>query len=296
MDGTATTTLHCVDGFKILNLNKLTTTLSQEYSGWAVASLMAAAGFVSADYSASNGQTLVLAQVLQETSALQALQNIVDAENGLAFFRGDGVLEYQNRHYRLLTTASNTSQATFGDSGVELAYEELKPSYDDTQIWNEVRITPSGSTVQSASDATSQLQYGKRTLPKTLIIADASGVGGPTEEEEAAQAAAWLLANYKNPALRFVSITIAGAAAPTTHWTQILNRTISDRITVVKRPPGGGAAISQDCLIESVEHSIGRNIDDWRTTWQLSPASATAYWVMDNTILSVLDSTTRLAY
>ena len=297
LDGTATTAIRCVDGFKVLNLNKLTTTLPSEYSGWAVASLMVAAGFLSADYSAIGGQTKVLAQTLNETPALQRLQDIVDAENGLAFFRGDGVLEFQNRHYRLIQSIANTSQATFGDGGSsELGYTDLQPSYDDVSIWNEVRITPLGSTVQVASDATSQLQYGKRTLPKTLIIADASGAGGPTETDEAASAAAWLLANYKDPALRFVSITIAGASVPATHWYQVLNRTISERITVVKRPPGGGAAISQECYIESVEHRIGGYVDEWHTTWQLSPASALTYWVMDNATLSIMDSTTRLAY
>ncbi len=297
LDGTANITLHCVDGFKLFNLNQLNTTLAQEYSGDAINTMLTLIGWPAGDRAVSNGQTLITGNVLTDTPVLQRLQDIANTENGLVFVRGDGALVFQNRHYRLTTSASVTSQATFGDSGVELPYVELKPSYDDNQIWNDVRVTAAGGTEQTASDSTSQTAYGKRTLSKSgLIIADASGGGGSTPDEEAANAAAWLLAIYKEPALRFTSLTIQGHAAPATLWTQILNRTISDHITVLKRPPGGGAAISQECFIESVEHQIGANIEDWRTTWQLSPTSSLTYWILDSATLSVLDSTTRLAY
>lgn len=298
LDGTATVTLRCVDGFKILNLNKLSVTLPQEYSGWATATLLSAAGWPAADTSAANGQTLVLGATLSGTAALQRLQDIVDAENGLAFIRGDGVLVFQNRHNRLTAAASTSSQGTFGDSGGELPYVALTPSFDDSQIWNEVIVTASGGTPQTASDATSQSSYGKRTLsPSGLIIADASGTGGSTADAEASGAAAWLLANYKDPALRFTSVQIAGHSDPANLWPHVLDRTISDRITVKRRPPGGGAALSAECFIESVEHrDIAPNVEFWTTTWQLSPASALTYWVLDSTTLSVLDSTTRLAY
>jgi hypothetical protein len=301
LDGTATASLNCVDGFKLLNLNKLSLALVSEFSGWATATLMAAAGWAAADYSASAGYTLITANTLVETPALQRLQDIVDAENGLAFIRGDGVLEFQNRYYRLLTTASNTSQGTFGDGGgAELPYTALKPSYDDSEIWNEVRITAAGGTTQISSDATSQDAYGKRTLSKSgLIIGDASGLGGATADAECASASAYLLSNYKDPLLRFLQITIAGHTLPGTLWGHVLNRTISDRITVKRRPPGGGAAISQECFIEAVEHHVGGDVEFWTTTWQLSPASvgsAGSYWVLDSITLSVLDSTTRLAY
>jgi hypothetical protein len=297
LDGTANITLHCVDGFKLFNLNKLNTTLAQEFSGDAVNTLLTFIGWPAGDRSVSSGQSLITVNTLTGTTVLQRLQDITDAENGVIFIRGDGALVFQNRHYRLTTAASTTSQATFGDSGVELPYSDLQPSYDDSQIWNDVRVTAAGGTEQTASDSTSQTTYGQRTLSKSgLILADASGFGGATANEEAANAAGWLLAIYKDPALRFTSLTIRGVATPATLWLQILNRTISDRITVLKRPPGGGAAISQECFIESVEHQIGENVDDWRTTWQLSPTSALTYWILDSTTLSVLDSTTRLAY
>jgi hypothetical protein len=169
------------------------------------------------------------------------------------------------------------------------------PSYDDSQIWNDVRVTADGGTVQTASDATSQAAYFKRTLAKSgLWIGDASGIGGATPDEEASNAAQWHLANYKDPALRFKSVTVAGASGDSV-WTQMLSREISNRITVVRRPPGGGAAISAEVFIEAVEHRIGGNIIDWRTTWQLSPASSLTYLTLDHATLGVIDAN-RLAY
>lgn len=299
LDGSATTTLQCVDGFKILNLIKLTTTLPSEFSGWAAATVLSTAGWPAGDTSATGAgsNTFVQAQVMAETPALQRLQDIVDAENGLAYIRGDGVLVYQNRHWRYENSTSVTSQATIGDGVGELPYTKLELSYDDSQIWNDVRITPTGGTVQTASDSTSQSIYAKRTLARTLIIGDASGVGGNTQAVEAKSAAQYLLANYKEPALRATSASVRPVSDATgALWTQILNRTLSDRITTTKRPPGGGAAITGDYFIEAIEHRIGNVAEDWETTWQLSPANAQAFWIMQNATFGLLDSTTRLAY
>jgi len=291
LDGTANVTIHCVDGFKFFNLVKLNTTLSSEFSGWATASLMTEIGWPSGDTSASGGKTIIAGDTLSDTSALERLLAIVEAEQGLAFIRGDGVLEFQNRHYRLVQSVSTTSQATFGDGGgSELPYSELTPSYDDTWIWNEIRVTPDGGSTQTAEDTTSQDAYFRRTLVKSgLIIGDASGVGGSTPDAEAADMAAWLLWRYKEPALRFKSLTVAGATSSSL-WTQMLNRTLSHRITVVKRPPGGGSALSAECFIEAVEHRIGRNNgEDWTTTWQLSPATSLSFFILDHTTLGRLD-------
>jgi len=226
-----------------------------------------------------------------------ATEIVPDQRAHLVHHRGDGVLVYQNRHWRYENSTSVTSQATIGDGVGELPYTKLELSYDDSQIWNDVRITPTGGTVQTASDSTSQSTYAKRTLARTLIIGDASGVGGNTQAVEAKSAAQYLLANYKEPALRATSASVRPVSDATgALWTQILNRALSDRITTTKRPPGGGAAITGDYFIEAIEHRIGNVAEDWETTWQLSPANAQAFWIMQNATFGLLDSTTRLAY
>src|SRR5207244_822444 len=98
----------------------------------------------------------------------------------------------------------------------------LDPAYDDTQLYNDIHVTGLGGTEQVASDATSQTAYFKRTLTKTgLVVADASGYGGNTVDNEAAALASYLLYIYKDPALRFSSMTLLGNYSDTL-WFQML--------------------------------------------------------------------------
>ncbi len=109
----------------------------------------------------------------------------------------------------------------------------------------------------------------------------------------------WLLAQYKDPTLRFDSINLEGGASDSL-WPQMLGRTISNRITVKRRPPPSGSTVlSRECWIEAVEHRIP-NITAtylrWQTKWQLSEATAHGWWLLDDTTYSVLDSTTVPAF
>jgi hypothetical protein len=255
-------------------------------------------GWPAGDRALSLGQTSIDAFTATNKPLLQHFQDIVEAENGLLYMRGDGVVVFQNRHYRLTTSASTTSQGTFGDGGgSELPYQSVSPSYDDAQIWNDVRVTAATGTEQAASDSTSQSAYFTRTLVKSgLLIGDASGVGGNTPDNEAAGLAGWLLATYKDPVLRFDRIDLDGAVSDSL-WPHMLGRDISDRITVKRRPPpSGSTTISQECWIEAVEHritDITASFLRWQTAWQLSPANAAGWWILDT---GALDSTTRLAH
>ncbi|MGH7868925.1 MAG: hypothetical protein ACREP9_15140, partial [Candidatus Dormibacteraceae bacterium] len=77
---------------------------------------------------------------------------------------------------------------------------------------------------------------------------------------------------YAQPGQRFDSMTIT----PLTHdglWQQAFGRTFSERITINRRPPGGGSLLSQDCWIEHADWNIPMAGDPWTLTWQLSPAS-----------------------
>jgi hypothetical protein len=95
--------------------------------------------------------------------------------------------------------------------------------------------------------------------------------------------------------LRFDSITIE-PLEDVNLWVQVLTREISDRITVIRRPSGGGPAIQQDCHIERVTHEWDAETGAWQTTWMLSPASQSSFWILGDPVFGLLGSTTRLAY
>ena len=63
----------------------------------------------------------------------------------------DGKTIFQDRYYR--QTNSLLSAASFDDTAAAtLPWLSVTSVYDDTQIWNEVRITRTGGTEQVATD------------------------------------------------------------------------------------------------------------------------------------------------
>lgn len=290
----STVTIRCVDGFKYFANALLTLTVPSTGSGWQIKSRVSDLGFdgllvnlswPNADQSVNAGDSTLQGWTITNGNVLQQLQLIADSENGYLMMTKDGKLFFRERHFRLTNHDSIVSTGTYGDGGgSELPYLELIASFDDTLIVNDIHVTRLGGVEQVAQDATSQARYFKRSLSKTGLLI--------TTDNEAADAAYWLLAQYKDAVLRFRRMTIAGPMSDTL-WGHVLGRDISHRVTVIKRPTGGGT-ITQDCFIEGVEHQISR--DDWLTSFDLSPASSQAFWVLDDPILSILDSTTRPVY
>lgn len=284
----STVQISCVDGFRYFGSVETTLTVGSAFSGQQIkgtGTILDNLSWPTADQNVNGGDSLLQGWTITNGNVLQQLQLIVDSENGYLFMATDGKIFYRERHHRLTSADSTNVRGTFGDGGgSELPYVDLVPSFDDSNIYNDIHITRAGGTEQVAQDATSQARYFKRSLTKTGLLI--------TTDNEANDAANWLLGQYKDVALRFKRMTIAGPMNDSL-WTQVLGRDISHRITVIRRPPGSGT-ITQDCFIEGVEHTISR--EDWLTSWDLSPASSQAYWVLDDPILSILDSTTRLVY
>src|SRR5262249_40648908 len=103
------------------------------------------------------------------TPALQHFQNAADVENGLFFMGAGGKATFHNRYY--LQTNSPTSQGTFDDvAGAALPWLSVTSSYDDSQIWNEARVTRTGGVEQVATDSASQAAYFTRTLVRNLPL------------------------------------------------------------------------------------------------------------------------------
>jgi len=256
--------------------------LSTEYINHAIGTILTLIGWPAADTFLENAQSQVPTGPYLNQNPLQLIQSLTEAENGLFYVQGDGVLHFQDRHWRIRNA---TSWGTFGNGVGELPYIDASLSYDETLIYNDVRVQRIGGALQEAIDTASQASYGPRLLPKSGIL-----LGSDLEALGLAQ---WLLLRYSTPTLRMPQIALNGDLAPTTLWPQLLGRDISDKITAIVRPVGGGT-ITKTARIEAMQHTIG--LDAWRTTWQLSMAGEDQYWKLDDSALSVLGTTTRLAY
>ena len=278
-------TVQCLDLLNNMARNLLNNAGdAQELSGTRIGNVLDEIGWPAADRALDAGQTTVIATGAQANiNPLSHLFTVQESEFGILFIRGDGYVVFQDRHARLKGSYI-ASQATFGDDPTEQTYVDLVPDMDAKSILNDVRITRSGGVEQTASDATSQSDYGKRSLARSglLMISDA----------EADSQADYILSLYKDAALRVKAISIRPQGDPGNLWPKVLGYDISTRITLVLSPAG----ISKDYHIEGISHRASAPEGTWETRWELSDATSQVYWTVDWLPGSLLGSGTRVAY
>ena len=230
------------------------------------------------------GQTTLQATgALADFNALSHLRKVQESELGYLFIDGAGEAVFHDRHARLVAPYT-VSQAVFGDDADENRYKFIGPSYDDSYIYNDIRITRTGGVQQSAADVTSQGDYGKRTFTRTGLLM--------TLDTEAQSMANYLKGRYKDPALRATQVQITPNADPFNLWPKALGYDIGTRITVRLNQ----ASIDEDYNIEQIIHDYDARADKWRTTWQLSNANNQTYWALNVAGFSEIGETTKLCY
>lgn len=259
-------------------------TYPSQLSSARVTQILDAVGWLAADRSLDTGASTLQPTAYSAIPALQALQQIELSENGRLFIKGDGSLRFDNRHTAYLTTSAFTFTGSY--------YQEPTVKYDDSQIWNEVIVTRDGGKAQTQKDATSQAAYLTRTLERPSLVCDT--------DNECNDAAAFLLTNYKDPAIRIPTLQFRGARLPSTLWPALLARELGERITATVAPPAGGSTISQVSFVEGIEHTFAASPTDWNTTLRLSAigisyqiyAVGKAFFTLGNATSGVLSTGT----
>lgn len=250
-------------------------------------------GHPSADRALDAGKTTMSATSdLNTKKALQVIQDAVDAEGaGACYVRGDGVIEFKDRHTQLLATSV---QATYGDAAAEHQYLTADVSLDDSEIWNEVRAQRVGGAEQYARDEASITDYGQRTLSKGSLEL--------TSDDEAFQLCNYLLSRFKDPINRIRSVVFDGLAgqnagdAGGVPWAALLRRELfKERVRIRRRPQGGVALQSIEGFVQSIAGSYDPE-RGLRLAWTIQPADQSTYWILGDATYGVLGSTTKLAY
>jgi hypothetical protein len=244
--------------------------IPQGFTGSHADTVLDAVGWPAALAALDTGNSTIAAQDPSGNALDYILAVAEDTEAGLLQVRGDGVIDFTQRH-AFWQSPLHTSQVTFGEEGAETGYADLRIRYDDQDIYSTVAVTPfEGGTVK-ATDATSKTRYGPRTLDRSTKLAT---------DLEAVDQANGLLQRYKDELLRVESIVLVGGQSTDARYTQMLSRVLGDRVTVQRKPPGGGE-ISADVRIESVTHAIA--VDKaWTTTFGIVPVEPQQYWLLGN--------------
>lgn len=232
------------------------------------------------------------------------LQQLADTESGFYVQATNGVLSFFDRHYVLTTPTSSTSQATFEDAATSAYWYLLDgwtPGVDNLDLWNEVVASAqAGPTTTGAPQVyrngtvtppTGSIgQYGKRTYTGAttgLLF---------TKDGEARDLAYWIGSHYNQPLTRIRSIRLDAATNAGGNLVQMLGRQVLDRVTVKYNGHTGGTALTQQSIIEGVEHDIRGDPGTWVTTWHLSPAETKTFLILNDAVLGKLDSGNALAF
>ena len=195
--------------------------------------------------------TTTVSSVSELTSTqylLNELQTITDGEAGELYVTSLGILKFVARDWFATSTRSNTSQVSFVDTGTGVFYDHasLRMSYDADLVRNDLTVSFTGDGNVNTANATSVTSYGSASENLTTYLAT---------KVEAKTLADYLVTIYKNPKLRIEPFVVKGQRNPSYDWPRLLALELLDRFTFV-RTPSTGSAISQDMLLQSIEHRI----------------------------------------
>lgn len=226
-------------------------------------------GWPAALESLDSGVTSVhgFTDALLTQSGLDNARLLADSEGGQLFIDAAGIITFFDR-YHTSRAPYTTVQIVLGDGTSEEPYllNSVDPPFDDTDIWNEVVVTPLDLAAQVAADATSQQLYGFRTLSRASVTDDAV---------EALNQATFLLNQFKDPVQRVKSVSFTPLSDPSVLFPAALGLDLLSRVEFIRRPNDGSSSVfDQEALIEGIEHAFTSG--SWQTTWRLSPTDAAA--------------------
>jgi hypothetical protein len=278
------TMLPATDGSVLLSSDNREALLSPvgvgEDSGARVTRILDAYGWPSTDRVISTGDTTLQATDMAGAS-LTELQLVQDTEQGEFYIDAQNRAVFRHRRAALTEARSTTAQATFGDGGYlatgEIPYADATMSTPGDTLVNTVSATNAGGVEQVVTDAVSASRYTTKSHARSDLL-------GQTDDT-ALQWAHWLAYQYSTPRRRFARLEFntPDPGVQSVFWPAMLGRDFGDRITVVRRPAGGGTAITRDCFVRGVEHSS--NGVEWTSAFTLQGADRYSFFVVGDPIL-----------
>jgi hypothetical protein len=173
---------------------------------------------------AETGQQALQADVIEDgTNALSYLQIVTESEPGLLFVSKSGDVRFLDRN-----AESAGTPIIFADDGTGIPYQNLSVVYGAELLYNEVVVTRDNGGTATASDITSQNQYGIQNLTRSNL---------PLDNDTSAQNLAdYLITQYSEPEYRFEAIEIEIIDLDDATQTSILDLELGDFVRVKFTP------------------------------------------------------------
>jgi hypothetical protein len=246
-----------------------------ELSGARINRILDTYGWPAGDRVIGAGDTTLQATTLAG-NMLGELQLVQDTEQGELYIDAEGRVVFRGRRASLTDTRSAVSQATFGDGGYdatgEIPYADAVQSTPDDTLVNSVDASRTGGTEQHVEDAVSVARYTRKSHTRNDLLMET--------DDGALQWAQWIEYQFGNPARRFAKLAFNTPTpqVEAAFWPALLGRDFGDRITVIRRPAGGGDPILRDCFVRGVEHqSDGAS---WASAFTLQSADRYSFFVV----------------
>lgn len=242
----AQVTIKANDGFRLLNLAQIdgvSGAAAGDLTGTRVTQILNASGWPAGRRDISAGDLTVQNDPGGRRSALSALQVIEDTELGALYMAPNGDAVFRSNS-AIASQAAGTP-VYFDDQGINVQYQTIDVTLDDTDLANNVTITRLNGTDQNAYDTASISDYFQRSLTRSGLLME-------TDSDALDQANA-ILAYRKNVQLLITSVGL-DLSSPSDRVAAALELDIGDPIQVIRTGPGG--AITADLTVQRITHQI----------------------------------------
>jgi hypothetical protein len=225
-------------------------------------------------------QTAVPLLTLAGISVADAIGKVEDSEGGVVFVRGDGKFVLQNRQHRALQTAADITL-----TAIDLG-EGASVSTDMQFVTNYMAVTSGTGGVQVVQNAASIATHEQYPVDLELLV---------NTDDEALDVANWRVTNYAEPAARLPDVTVDLLTQTQATQQALMALEISDRMTITGMPSQAvNGTTTLNLIVEGWTETL--TASSWDMAFNTSNFAQSAAWILDDTALSVLGSTTRLGY
>jgi hypothetical protein len=289
-DATASVTLQCADGFRLLNnvstgVAPVPGCTAGQFSGVRVEELLDFAGFPGSMRQIELGDSTMQADPGGQRNILQAIQTIEQSEFGAFYMSPVGGAKFLSR--TTISELADSPARTYSDTGAPdtIKYSDLDFAYDDQLILNDVTVTRYNDGIgpalpQTIEDASSILRYFTKSGQRSDILVQT--------DTEANDQARTLVAARKNAELRIDSMTL-NLSDPDAVARNVaaLRADIYTLVNIEKSMPGG-STVTRELFVQGVQHDVTPTT--W-TTKLLTAEPIIQAFILDSTNQGILGTT-----
>ena len=244
LDGDATTSAKCTDGFTLLAGETITAgTATPQVSGARVETVLDDVDWPAGKRRIATGVTSLGADVVAENvTALSYLQTVDISEGGGLFIAKDGSIEFLER-----TDAQVPATVSFTDDGAGVPFSDISLEFGTETLYTNINIEYVGGTAIVTAPTETITKYGLIDFNVKTLLAD---------EIEAANVADFYLFRYSTPLVRINGLEVRINGLTPAQQSQVLSLELGDPVGVVFTPQGIGSPIEQTLVVDQIEHSM----------------------------------------